>query len=97
MPGPSDKKLYSVHCGFYDADVSGGVYESHVNYFVAAESFEDARVRAKELPDFQARKMHVDGVQEIRSVSGYEVKLNESALLAGKTEVIAQPRRAPTT
>ena len=40
-------KLYMVHCGFYDADICEGLYESHVNYFVAAEDFAGARARAK--------------------------------------------------
>jgi hypothetical protein len=42
--------LYLVHCGFYDSELSDGLYESHTNIFVAAESFEDARARAKSDP-----------------------------------------------
>jgi len=39
-------QLYLVHCGFYDVELCDGLYESHVNFFVAAKSFEDARVQA---------------------------------------------------
>ena len=71
-------KLYLVHCGFYDLEMAGGIYESHVNFFVCADNFEDARVKAKELPDFKAKRMHVDGVQEIEAVGGYRVCLERS-------------------
>lgn len=43
-------KLYMIHCGFYDPDLCDGLYEGHVNFFVAAESFEDARAKAKLIP-----------------------------------------------
>ena len=39
-------KLYLVHAGFYDDDVSGGFYESHTNYFVAAEDVKKAKKKA---------------------------------------------------
>ncbi len=81
-------KLYLVHCGFYDAEVCDGLYESHVNFFVSAESFEDARARAKLLPDFQNKRMHVDGLQEIHAVDGFRVHLEYDASLGNKTEII---------
>ena len=31
-------KLYLVHAGFYDDNVSSGFYESHTNYFVVADN-----------------------------------------------------------
>ena len=61
--------LYLVHCGYYDNEISSGIYEFHVNFMVAAMSFEDARAKAKEIPEFRAKKMHVDGLQEIAAVS----------------------------
>jgi hypothetical protein len=81
-------KLYLVHCGFYDNDVCDGIYESHVNFFVAAVSFEEARKKAKELPEFKGKRMHVDGLQEIQSVDGFSVSLNENADLAGKSVIV---------
>lgn len=86
-------KLYLVHCGFYDAAICDGLYESHVNYFVAAESFEDARARAKLIPEFAGKKMHVDGLQEISAVSGFRVSLQEDASLHGQTHILNHKHR----
>lgn len=81
-------KLYLVHCGFYDTEVCDGLYESHVNFFVAAESFEEARSNAKLLSEFQSKRMHVDGLQEIQAVSGYRVSLEQDQSLDNKTQII---------
>ncbi len=81
-------KLYMVHCGYYEDDAFGGLYEDHRNVFVAAESFEDARRKAKELPEFRAKKMHVDGIQEISAISGFSVSLNWDESLQGKTKLL---------
>ncbi len=80
-------KLYLVHCGFYDRALAHGIYESHVNLFVVGSDFEDAKRRAKALPEFKERKMHVDGVVAVEAVDGYRVALEEDAALAGKTLV----------
>ena len=77
-----------MHCGFYDSEICDGLYESHVNFFVSAESFEDARAKAKLIPEFQAKRMHVDGLQEIHAVSGFKVKLEHDENLNNKTEII---------
>jgi hypothetical protein len=66
-------KLYLVHCGFYDPVAGDGIYEIHTNLFVVAESFADAKLKAKALPEYQKKKMHVDGIQEIEKVQGYEM------------------------
>lgn len=55
--------------------LSDGIYESHVNFFVAANDFDEARTRAKEIPDFKSKRMHVDGVQQIDAVLGHRVRL----------------------
>ena len=68
-------KLYLVHCGFYDRNSGGGVYESHTNFFVAAADFEEARAKAKEISGFQRMNMHVDGIQELQAVNGYDIQL----------------------
>lgn len=80
-------KLYLVHCGFYDTEICDGLYESHVNFFVSAESFEDARAKAKLLPEFQSKRMHVDGLQEIQAVGGFKV-LEHDASLNSQTQII---------
>ena len=81
-------KLYLVHCGFYDTEVCDGLYESHVNFFVSADSFEDARAKAKLLSEFQAKRMHVDGLQEIQTVGGFKVQLEYDANLNSQTHII---------
>ncbi len=86
-------KFFLVHCGFYDAELCDGIYESHVNFHLAAESMEDARSRAKELPDFRGRKLHVDGVQEIQAVQGFRVELTADAGLEGRSVVISSRHR----
>lgn len=68
-------KLYLVHCGYYDPDVCDGQFEFHVNFFLAAEDVAQAKARAKALPDFARKRMHIDGLQEIRAVDGHWVDL----------------------
>lgn len=86
-------KLYSIHCGFYDSEAGDGIYESHLNLYVAAESFEDAKAKAKALPLYQKKRMHVDGMQEIRTVDGYHVELKHDRKLDGATEVVGSRHR----
>jgi hypothetical protein len=87
-------KLFLVHCGFYDAGLSDGIYESHVNFFVAADDFDGARAAAKEIPDFKTRRMHVDGIQEIAAVSGHRVRLErDAALRPDQSEIIGNRHR----
>jgi hypothetical protein len=80
--------LYLIHCGFYDNAICDGLYESHVNYFVAAENFDDARVKAKLIPEFKSKHMHVDGLQEIQSVDGHQVKLEFDKQLNNETRIL---------
>ena len=69
-------KLYLVHAGFYDDDVSGGFYESHTNYFVAAEDVKKAKKKAKAIPEYKDKKMHIDGIMDVGQVDGYEIVLH---------------------
>ncbi len=68
-------KLYLVHCGFYDPELGDGVYESHINLFVAASDFDDAKKRVRLDSVFRSKRMHVDGLQEIQLVQGHDVQL----------------------
>jgi hypothetical protein len=86
-------KLYLVHCGFYDQELFDGVYESHGNFFVAAENFEDARAKAKLNLVFKGRKMHVDGLQQIDAVDGFRVQLAPDPALNGETVLSGNRRR----
>ncbi len=86
-------KLYLVHCGFYDTELCDGLYEGHVNFFVAAGSFEDARVRVKGIPEFRAKRMHVDGLQEVVAANGFKISLAEDTQLEGRTVVLNHKHR----
>jgi len=68
-----------VHVGFYDHSIGEGIYESHINYFIAAVDPKDAKRKVLSLEEFQNRSMHIDGIKEISKVDGYEVKLIESS------------------
>lgn len=87
------QNLYLVHCGFYDLELCDGIYESHVNFFVVADSFENARVKVKELPEVQAKRMHVDGIQCIEAVNGFRIALTKDESLADSTRVISSRHR----
>jgi len=86
-------QLYLVHCGYYDTEVLDGVYESHVNFVVAATSFEDARARVRQEPDFVRKKMHVDGLQRIEAAQGYRVVLEADPALQGRSLVQSSRHR----
>ncbi len=50
-------KLFLVHAGFYDENVSGGFYESHTNYFIVADGVKEAKKKAKEKLADQMREL----------------------------------------
>ena len=68
-------KLYLIHIGFYDPELMDGLYEQHGNYFVAADNAKEAKAQISENPTFKHKKMHIDGIQELNSVDGYQVTL----------------------
>jgi len=71
-------RLFLVHAGFYDGNVSGGFYESHTNYFVVAQDVKYAKSKAKEIPEYKDKKMHIDGIKEIDAVDGYKIVLQKN-------------------
>ncbi len=77
------KKLYLVHVGFYDEAVGYGVYESHANFFVLAESPQEAKRLVKAKPLYAEKKMHTDGVQEIEAVGGHRLSFTPDPALEG--------------
>lgn len=66
-------KLYLIHCGFYDEEISQGIYEFHLNIPIVASDLEDAKKKVRSTPEFMAKKMHIDGIQKIESVEGYRI------------------------
>ena len=48
-------KLFMVHVGYYDKSIGEGLYETHLNYFVAAEDAKGAKKKAQQLSEFQER------------------------------------------
>ena len=71
-------KLFMVHVGFYDAEVGEGIYESHMNFFIAASNAKSAKKKTFNLEQFKNKKMHIDGIKEISDVEGYKVILEKS-------------------
>ena len=71
-------KLFQVHTGFYDPNISDGFYEGHTNIFVCAKDEKEAREKVKEKEEYKKFKMHTDGVQEMDTVEGYKIKLVKS-------------------
>ena len=72
-------KLFMVHVGFYDDEFGEGIYESHINFFVAAGNAKSAKKKIMQMKKFRDKKMHIDGFKEISSVDGYEVNLIKSS------------------
>ena len=68
-------KLYLIHVGYYDPDIMEGLYEQHVNYFVVAENVVDAKKKARENTMYKKKKMHIDGIQELKIIDGYRINL----------------------
>ncbi len=81
-------KLFLVHCGYYDAEVCDGLYEGHVNYFIAAENFDEAKIKVKAIDEFKNKKMHVDGMQEIQVVNGFKVVLEQDRNLLDQSKIV---------
>ena len=69
--------LYMVHVGYYDPSIGEGIYEHHVNFFIAAESPKKVNEKVLELKEFQDKRMHIDGIKELSYVDGYKVSLSE--------------------
>ena len=70
-------KLFQVHTGFYDPNISDGFYEGHTNIFVCAKDDKEARKKVKEKEEYKKFKMHIDGIHEINIVDDYKVELNK--------------------
>ena len=68
-------KLFLVHTGYYDNNISNGFYESHTNYFVVAENIKEAKTKIKGINEFKQKKMHIDGILEIQNIGNFSIKL----------------------
>lgn len=80
-------KLFLVHCGFYDPDLEGGLYENHTNFMICAKDWQEAKQRVKQMTSFKKRKMHIDGLMEIEAVEGYRIRCDKDSELGGKTRL----------
>jgi hypothetical protein len=84
--------LYSVHCGFYDDELSAGIYEFHINLPVVAANTDEAKSKVRLNPIFKKKKMHIDGIEEVKSIDGYRVQLVPD-LSSRETEVVRHLHR----
>ena len=85
--------LYFIHCGFYDEEISDGIYEFHVNIPVIAGSLDAAKIKVRQNPIFILKKMHIDGIQEIEQVEGYQIHFLPTAQSLAETKVISHLHR----
>jgi hypothetical protein len=72
-------RLYLIHCGFYDEEISNGIYEFHINIPVTANDLEEAKRKVRMDATFQKKKMHIDGIQEIKAVDGFLIEFKPCA------------------
>jgi hypothetical protein len=79
--------LFLIHCGFYDHELTQGVYEFHVNIPVVAENLEEAKKKVRLESAFIAKKMHIDGIQELKTVSGYHIKVEPDESSTIQTDI----------
>ena len=68
-------KLFLIHVGFYDPEIMEGLYEQHSNYFVVAQNITEAKTKARLNLTYKAKKMHIDGIQELNIVDGFRINL----------------------
>ena len=68
-------KLFLIHVGFYDPDIMDGLYEQHSNYFVVAHNIKEAKRKAQLNPIYKRKNMHIDGIQELNTVDGFQINL----------------------
>ena len=73
--------LYMVHVGYYDPSIGEGLYEVHMNFFTAAEDPKKAKENVLSLKEFQDKKMHIDGIQELNIIDGYRIKLEAENII----------------
>ena len=57
-----------MHVGYYDKNIGDGIYEIHLNYFVAALNPKDAKIKTQSFAEFKEKSMHIDGIKEISFV-----------------------------
>ena len=71
-------QLYLIHAGYYDPEIMEGLYEHHTNYFVVAKNVKDAKKKARKNSTYKRKKMHIDGIQQLKIIDGYRIKLVEN-------------------
>lgn len=80
-------KIYLIHCGYYDEEVSNGIFEFHINIPVVAETLQEAKEKVRKNTHFLSRKMHIDGIQEIEKIDGYKIQLIATGMPTAETQV----------
>ncbi len=64
-------KLYIAHVGYYEPEI--GIYELHTNFHVVAAA-RAAKEIIKNKDIFKNKKMHIDGIQEVTHIDGYDIQ-----------------------
>ncbi len=73
-----------THWGYDGAEAGDRLDESHMNFFVVADSFEGARLKAKANSLFRNKRMHVDGSREIKAGDGYRIYRGQDTAMAAE-------------
>lgn len=66
-------KLFLVHAGYYDSEI--GIYELHTNFLIAATDVCKVKAAMEDKMIFKKKNMHIDAVQEIEAIDGYDITL----------------------
>lgn len=90
---PIKDRLFLVHCGFYDHELCDGAWEGHANFFVVGTDVPEIKLKVKRLPEYSAKRMHIDGIQEIMAVEGRTISLEFDKHLNNETIIINHKHR----
>jgi hypothetical protein len=72
--------LYIAHVGFYDEEI--GIYEIHSNLFVVAADIKMARDLIKSKEIYIKKQMHIDGIEELLNIDGYQINASKGSSLS---------------
>lgn len=88
--------LYLVHVGFYNETWGNTVFENHTNFFVVAESPQEARAKVKAKDEVKQWRMHIDGIIHLEQVDGYKIELTPTNSNQSILNATAHRDLAPT-
>ena len=66
--------LYMVHVGYYDKNIGDGIYEVHLNYFVAAQNPKEAKTKTQSFDQFKEKydKMYLTRFEKLFTKAAFK-------------------------